>query len=59
MVEPSPWSVILLLNLNHTDAALGNYLKYPSKAFYGSDDKWKPDYFSESSKALEPGSSLA
>lgn len=39
MVEPSPWSVILFLNENHTDAALGEYCKYPSSAFYGSNDK--------------------
>lgn len=37
--EPSPGSVVLLLNLNHTDAAPGVYLKYPSGAFYGSNDE--------------------
>lgn len=57
MAEPSLGSVILLLNLNHTDAAPGVYLKYPSSAFSGSNDR--PDDFSESSKALEPGSSSA
>ena len=39
MVEPSLGSEILLLNLDHTDAAPGEHLKYPSSAFYGSNDK--------------------
>lgn len=38
-MEPFPGSVILLLNLNHTDAAQEAYLKYPSSALYGSNDK--------------------
>lgn len=54
LVSNSPFE-----SASHTCSPRGTILKYPSDAFYGSIDKWKPNCFSESSKALEPGSSLA
>ena len=54
MVSNSPFE-----SASHRCSPRGTILKYPSDAFDGSNDKWKPNCFSESSKALEPGSSLA
>lgn len=60
MVQPPPGSVILLLNLNHTDVAPGGELS--AQAVHFPDQmtgQWKLRDFSESSRALEPGSSFA
>lgn len=56
MVWPSPWSVTLLWNLKCTDAAPGEVLSAPAVHFMGQmTSQWKEYYFSESSKAVEPG----
>lgn len=55
MLWPSPWSVTLLLNLKCT-AVPGEVLSAPAVHFMGQmTSQWKEYYFSESSKAVEPG----
>lgn len=56
MVWPPPWSVTVLLNLQRTDAAPGEVLSAPAVHFMGQmTSQWKEYYFSESSKAVQPG----